>query len=219
MARASAVAVTSALVVLVLGVLISQHWAPLVDLDQRIDSALHEWALTTPLAVAVARVLAVLGDTATSSLLAIAVVVLLLVVRRRRLALAVALTASLSPLVTRVVKVAVERPRPTWPLPLDVELDPSFPSGHATGGIAVWLVCGLTLSTLLTAGRWRVWLPFAVIGIAIGLSRPVLGVHWPSDVLGGWCVALAVGATAYAVLLAPRRIRESEPERRILDAP
>jgi undecaprenyl-diphosphatase len=209
----------SALVVLLLGVLVSQHWVPLLDLDQRIDTSLHEWALTTPAAVAVARVLAVIGDTVTSSLAATAVVVLLLVVRRRRLALTVAVTAALAPLITHLLKPVVARPRPTWPQPFDVELDPSFPSGHATGGIAVWLVCGLALSLLLRSGRWRVWLPFALLGIAIGLSRPVLGVHWPSDVLAGWCVALAVAALTYAVLLAPRRIRASEPERRILDAP
>ena len=218
-AVAAVVAVVAGLVVLVLGVLVSQRWAPPLDLDQRIDSALHAWALVTPAAVAVARFLAVVGDTLVSSLAATAVVIALLVVRRRRLALAVALTAALGPLLTHVIKLAIGRPRPTWPQALDVELDPSFPSGHATGGIAVWLVCGLALSTLVATRRWRVWLPFAVLGIAIGLSRPVLGVHWPSDVVAGWCVAVAVGATVYAVILAPVRIRADDPERRILDTP
>ena len=44
------------------------------------------------------------------------------------------------------------------------------------------------------------YVPFALIGVAIGLSRPVLGLHWPSDVVAGWAVALSVAGLVVTAL-------------------
>jgi undecaprenyl-diphosphatase len=65
----------------------------------------------------------------------------------------------------------------------------SFPSGHSANSLLIWL--GLTL-LVVENPRAR---PFAIacallIAGAVGLSRPMLGVHWPSDVVGGWALAL-----------------------------
>ena len=67
----------------------------------------------------------------------------------------------------------------------------SFPSGHATGAAAVYGSLGL----LLTVGRrrWRYLLAGGAIGL-ISLSRLVLGVHYPRDVLTG--MALGAGLVA-----------------------
>ena len=74
-----------------------------------------------------------------------------------------------------------------------LETSPSFPSGHAQNAVANWGYLGV---------RFRHWAvrTFAVLAIlGIGLSRIVLGVHFPQDVLGGWLVGFALLAT-YAVL-------------------
>lgn len=63
----------------------------------------------------------------------------------------------------------------------------SFPSGHATVGMAFWLTLGLCRRDLLPA--------CAAVPILIGVSRVVLGVHFPTDVLGGWALGAAVAIT------------------------
>ncbi|MGE3395615.1 MAG: phosphatase PAP2 family protein [Sphingomonas sp.] len=65
----------------------------------------------------------------------------------------------------------------------------AFPSGHAANATIVWLGAAL----LLAEGRARPWAiaAAAAIAIAVGLTRPMLGVHWPSDVVAGWSFGLA----------------------------
>jgi undecaprenyl-diphosphatase len=84
-----------------------------------------------------------------------------------------------------VQKFTVERSRPMIVPHLVNEYTPSFPSGHATSSMIVYL----TLALVLTQGsRWsRPAISAAVaLSLLIGLSRPILGVHWPSDVIAGW---------------------------------
>ncbi|HET6396583.1 MAG TPA: phosphatase PAP2 family protein [Pseudoxanthomonas sp.] len=79
----------------------------------------------------------------------------------------------------------------------------SFPSGHAMGSMTLMAVVVL----LAWHTRWR-W-PLLVAGVAftglVGLSRLYLGVHYPSDVLGGWAAGLAWAAGVYLVLFRRRR--------------
>jgi undecaprenyl-diphosphatase len=77
-------------------------------------------------------------------------------------------------------------------------------------------VCGLALGSLVRERRWRVGVvtAFTVIGVAIGISRMVLGVHWPSDVLAGWCIGTAVACAVSAALVIPAAradVRRADP--------
>lgn len=196
--------VISAAVVLLLAVLVRLAWAPMQASDEAIDTAIHRWALQTPVAVDVARQLQRIGDTGTATIAVVVTVVVLLIARRWWLALSVAVIGAFAPLLTDVIKPIVDRPRPVWIQPFEVIDQPSFPSGHATGGIAVWMVCGIAIASLLRdpALGAVVALPFVLLGVAIGLSRLVLGVHWPSDVVAGWAVAVCVTCVAGALFLA-----------------
>lgn len=77
------------------------------------------------------------------------------------------------------------------------ESAPGFPSGHAANSFITWVA----LAMLLTRSRSAMAVALA-LSFLVGLSRVVLGVHWPTDVIGGW----AFGALA-ALLLWHSRIR------------
>ena len=85
-------------------------------------------------------------------------------------------------------------------VPITEDFD-SFTSGHGTAAAA--LAAGLVVLAWPT--RWR-WLVFGVGGtfaVAVGLSRVYLGLHYPSDILGSWC--LAIGWVAILTLVLPPR--------------
>lgn len=117
------------------------------------------------------------------------------------LALAMLLVILLGRGLSEVQKFWIARARPTLEPHLVVVKTSSFPSGHAASSMIFYL----TLALALTAGtRWhRVAAIGAIIlSFFIGLSRVMLGVHWPSDVVGGWAFG------ALWVLLTLRRAQK-----------
>jgi len=86
-------------------------------------------------------------------------------------------------------KLWIARARPDLESHLVVVKTSSFPSGHATSSMIFYT----SLALILTANtRWhRPAVAGAIaISLLIGLSRVMLGVHWPSDVIGGWSFGL-----------------------------
>jgi undecaprenyl-diphosphatase len=116
----------------------------------------------------------------------------------RRLTLFVLTTTIGGGIVSTLVKVLVDRPRPEVDHPIVTAFGKSFPSGHAMSSTVVY---GVVLLTFLPALPRRLRHPAVVVTtllvLAIGASRLLLGVHFLSDVLAGFVLGLAwlAGAT------------------------
>jgi undecaprenyl-diphosphatase len=116
------------------------------------------------------------------------------VLRRRRVRLAVFLVATslTGGLIDTVVKIAVDRDRPSLEAPVATAHGQSFPSGHAMSSTVVYGALLLVLLPALPRGARRPALFLAVVLVlAIGFTRLALGVHYISDVLGGYVLGLA----------------------------
>jgi undecaprenyl-diphosphatase len=132
---------------------------------------------------------------------------------RVRLAVIVAVILIAATLFTDLVKDYVARPRPTAD-PLVPAPGYSFPSGHSLNSATTY--------GLLAVVAWRSRLPLGirraavvvgiVLPIAVGLSRIALGVHYPTDVLGGWLAGVAFVALG-ATLIRATRAMERDPRR------
>lgn len=104
-------------------------------------------------------------------------------------------------------KEAYARPRPDVGSAIRLPSSYSFPSGHAATGIAVFGLLGLLAASVARTPGQRVAAVCAgfATGALIGASRVVLGVHYVTDVLAGWCLGLAWLSACLLVALRLRR--------------
>ncbi|MEU6813916.1 phosphatase PAP2 family protein [Streptomyces sp. NPDC046860] len=187
--------------------LVAVEWGPLFALDEDIARTTHRWAVRQRGLTQVFRVLTDwVWDPVTMRLLC-AGVALWLLWRAGAwwTALWLVLTCGVAAVAQQGVKAAVARPRPVWPDPVDSARYSAFPSGHA---MTATVVCGLLLWLIHRHGlrgvRWWAAVAVSVVSVAgVGLTRVWLGVHWFSDVLGGWLFGALL--VAGAVLISERR--------------
>ncbi len=102
---------------------------------------------------------------------------------------------------------AVARGRPPHSLHLVTAGSYAFPSGHTTTATIGYGLAVLLVAVLIPARRRLVAAGAVVLAVAVGLSRVYLGVHWPTDVIGGWALGIAWLALAGTAAAAVRLIR------------
>ena len=186
---------------LALALTVRSTGSPVVQLDRAVAGDLNAAVAPHPAIVTVLQVLTSPGDPITSWVVLSVLTAALLIRRRLRLALYVAVTglgvATLSPL----LKDVVDRLRPVVGMPVATAGGPSFPSGHALAA-TVWVgVVLLVLLPVVPARLRRLAVALGVLAVVVvGLTRLALGVHFVSDVIGGWLIGgawLLVTATAF----------------------
>jgi len=161
-----------------------------------------------------------LGSSSVLVLIVTAVIVYLLLIRRPRTALLIFVAVAGGQLLSSLLKLEIDRPRPDLVSHLVNETSLSFPSGHAMLSAVTYLTLGSLAARFLPGRTTKIYvLSLAVlITLLVGVSRVYLGVHWPSDVLAGWCAGFAWAMLCWlAARLLQRRHAvadsDSEPEK------
>jgi len=175
--------------------------------DERLRMLLHAHA-SPPLTSAM-RQISRIG--APAVLIGVGAVIVFWLMRagRRRTALRFAISVAGAEVLEQLLKLAFHRPRPPTFFGLAVPAGYSFPSGHAVVSFAFFGA----LVLLAAPRRWWHFIAAAAAIAAIGFSRVYLGMHYPSDVLGGW-VAAAVWLFSVAwVLRLPHLPKRTPPAR------
>lgn len=157
------------------------------SLDREIYVALY--AGHRPALALAARIFTALGEPTVLIGAGVAVAAWLFYRGHRHLPWALIAIVTIGRALSEMQKYVIARGRPELEPHLVVVKTSSFPSGHATSSMIFYLALALALTR---GSRWR---SAAVTGaillsLAIGLSRVMLGVHWPSDVVGGWAFGL-----------------------------
>jgi undecaprenyl-diphosphatase len=152
---------------------------------------------------AVMRDITALGGVAALSLIVLFTATYFILVGKRGAALFVVAAVAGGTALSQGLKMLFDRPRPDLIPNAPIELTASFPSGHAMMSAVTYLTLGVLL-TRLEAPR-RVHAFFLVVAVImtvlIGISRVYLGVHWPTDVLAGWCLGAAWALLCWLVAL------------------
>lgn len=180
--------------VLVLALVVAEaDW--LARLDDGLAEGLHAWAGPRPGVVTALEVVSRVSGPWPVRVVVLFAAALLWRAGSRRLATWAVTTMAIGGILNLLVKLLVQRARPTFAEPVAVADNFSFPSGHAQNsmtGVAVLLL--IVLPLLSRRGRVLAWVLGIAAVVVTGFDRVALGVHFLSDVVAGWILALALVA-------------------------
>ena len=142
-----------------------------------------------------------LGSTVVLTLFTVATVGYLALFSSKTMAFLVATSVVTGAVLVSVFKTAFGRLRPDAVFAELVTPGLSFPSGHASMSALVFLTIGALIAASRSRVNERIYIltTAALLALLVGVSRILLGVHWATDVLGGWAFG-AVWAMVWLVL-------------------
>lgn len=196
------IAAAAAVAFLALALAVLAHLRPLLGFDAAVSNAALRFALAHPWWRSAMSAVTMTGSTGFLGPVAAVGCLILLWRRRLRAAAFVALTLPVNLTIRLLLVNAVHRPRPVNRLAASSGW--SFPSGHTTAAAAAALIAVLVCWSLVRRRSIRLVIAGLAAGwaLAVGISRVALVVHWPSDVVGGWLLVLAVVPPAALLLRA-----------------
>jgi len=159
-----------------------------------------------------ARDVTALGSYAFLTLLLVVLVGYLLLLGKRATAALMTVSVVGGALLSSVMKIGFARPRPEL-TPVAEVFTASFPSGHATLSAVAFLTLGAILARAESNNRIKIFFLAiaAFLSVLVGLSRVYLGVHYPTDVLAGWCIGTAWALACATVAFWLQRRGKVEP--------
>jgi undecaprenyl-diphosphatase len=147
-----------------------------------------------------------LGSFSLLALIVVAVCVYLYLARMKSAALFVLASVLGGTVLSTMLKMGYNRPRPELTT-MSEQFTASFPSGHAMLSAVTFLTLGALLARFAPTNRLRAFSIFGalVLTLLVGMSRLYMGVHYPSDILAGWCLGSAWALTCSGVALVLQR--------------
>jgi undecaprenyl-diphosphatase len=196
----------AALVFTILLLLVRLQWRPLESVDHGAAARINGLVAGHPALVSVVKAVTFLGSDGVLWTIIGVSAVFLAFRRRWRLVGYLLVTGAGALVMDPILKDLVGRLRPVVAHPIAHGGGNSFPSGHSLGSIVCY---GAVFLVFLPAarGRWRTAFTAVIVTLValIGISRILLGVHYLSDVLGGWTLGITwLGLTAFAFELTRR---------------
>ncbi|MDF1739125.1 MAG: phosphatase PAP2 family protein [Verrucomicrobiales bacterium] len=162
----------------------------------------------------VGRDLTALGGVTILTLLIVAVSSYLVLTRRLRTAILVVVATGSGIVVSSLLKIGFDRPRPDLVAHHSHVATSSFPSGHSMMAAICYLTLAALLASVEKSRRVKLFLLSTAVFLTmlVGLSRVYMGVHWPTDVVAGWLMGAiwAIGSLLVADLLQKRGQIEEE---------
>ena len=182
----------SLLLFVILAVWVTRAGHEVRAFDQDILRFFH--TAQTPFFNAVARFFEVFGSLEVlGGILAVGIVVGFIVPGFRSDARTLVVAGLAALLLLTLIKMMFHRTRPDIFVPLFPATGYSFPSGHAFLGVVVYGLISYFLMTALHTKGWTrtlLWTLLTGIIVLLGVSRAYAGVHYATDVLGGWAIGI-----------------------------
>ena len=207
MVRLAAVMLACLAVVATFGLMVTQDRSPLDGFD-RWGRQSEDWADNNEALVTVLRVIE-LAFATFGMIVWTTLVVLIVATRRRYRAAAFAVVVMIATsLATTGIKLLLGRSRPEWQDSVQLLTSKSFPSGHASSSAAlagILIVLAWTFVRLEWV-RWLITGAAVVVWVTVCLDRVLLGRHYPSDVVAGSFLGVAVLLLGI-VVFDPARVR------------
>lgn len=156
------------------------------------DPADPERLIGPPWAHEMVRDITALGSFSLLGLIVLLVCGYLYLARMRSAALFVLVSVIGGTLISTLLKMGYNRPRPDLTT-MSEQFTASFPSGHAMLSAVTFLTLGALLARFAPTHRLQIFYISAALLLTflVGLSRLYMGVHYPSDILAGWCLGSA----------------------------
>ena len=187
-----------------LGFLLELGWSS--DASTAFDATITDWFVDhrTPTWSDAMRFVTWFGSSWVVIPLAVLVVVALLIGHRRWLALLVSLAVGGASLLSVMAKHVIGRDRPAVGIQLQHAHGSAFPSGHSTQAAATYFAFAIVVTVLSDSRALRAlsWTAATFIVFFVGVSRVYLGMHWVTDVLGGWLLG-SLWVTGLTLALEP----------------
>ncbi|HEU5388564.1 MAG TPA: phosphatase PAP2 family protein [Streptosporangiaceae bacterium] len=180
--------------------LVRDGWPPLVSFDRSAVDTLNHAVVGDRIAITVLTAITGLGRWTILFWLVTVSTAVMLIRRQYQLTAYLVVTGLGALALDPAIKALVERLRPMVPAPVATAPGYSFPSGHTLDATVFYGVMLLVFLPIIPRRlrKLAIGLVIALV-VAIGFSRVAIGVHYPSDVIGGWLLGVAwLGVTAHA---------------------